>query len=184
MKKRIITSVLITVIFALVIVTSSFIALVNINAIKDAKETLAIYNFTLLKEGYKKEDLSVYKFKGESVRFTVVNKNGDVLFDNEKRFFVRQAMFDNDAIVVKDIKSHYVELKSLNHQKSLRFYFENYNHLGIWASKHVGGLIAFEPWVGHTDYVGFAGEFKEKEGVVSLEPGDSFECKFVVEINQ
>lgn len=84
MKKRIITSVLITVIFALVIVTSSFIALVNINAIKDAKETLAIYNFTLLKEGYKKEDLSVYKFKGESVRFTVVNKNGDVLFDNEK----------------------------------------------------------------------------------------------------
>lgn len=84
MKKRIITSVLITVIFALVIVTSSFIALVNINAIKDAKETLAVYNFTLLKEGYKKEDLSVYKFKGESVRFTVVNKNGDVLFDNEK----------------------------------------------------------------------------------------------------
>ena len=84
MKKRIITSVLITVIFALVIVTSSFIALVNINAIKDAKETLAIYNFTLLKEGYKKEDLLVYKFKGESVRFTVVNKNGDVLFDNEK----------------------------------------------------------------------------------------------------
>lgn len=107
-----------------------------------------------------------------------------LLFDNEKRFFVRQAMFDNDAIVVKDIKSHYVELKSLNHQKSLRFYFENYNHLGIWASKHVGGLIAFEPWVGHTDYVGFTGEFKEKEGVVSLEPGDSFECKFVVEINQ
>lgn len=84
MKKRIITSVLITVIFALVIVTSSFIALVNINAIKDAKETLAVYNFTISKEGYKKEDLLVYKFKGESVRFTVVNKNGDVLFDNEK----------------------------------------------------------------------------------------------------
>ena len=74
MKKRIITSVLITVIFALV----------NINAIKDAKETLAVYNFTISKEGYKKEDLLVYKFKGESVRFTVVNKNGDVLFDNEK----------------------------------------------------------------------------------------------------
>ncbi|WP_195989323.1 HAMP domain-containing sensor histidine kinase [Clostridium sp. D53t1_180928_C8] len=83
MKKRIITSVVITVIFALIIVTSSFIALVNINTIDDAKETLSIYNVCFSKEDYRNEDLSIYKFKGNSVRFTVVNKNGDVLFDNE-----------------------------------------------------------------------------------------------------
>lgn len=83
MKKRIITSVVITVIFALIIVTSSFIALVNINTIDDAKETLSIYNVCFSKEDYTKEDLSIYKFKGNSVRFTVVNKAGDVLFDNE-----------------------------------------------------------------------------------------------------
>lgn len=40
---------------------------------------------------------------------------------------------------------------------------ENFEHLGIWAAKHVGGLIAIEPWVGHNDYVGFTGEFKEKK---------------------
>ena len=34
---------------------------------------------------------------------------------------------------------------------------ENFNHLGIWTSKHVGGLLAIEPWVGHSDYVGFTG---------------------------
>ena len=83
MKKRIITSVVITVIFALIIVTSSFIALVNINTIDDAKETLSIYNVCFSKGNYSKEDLSIYKFKGNSVRFTVVNKDGDVLFDNE-----------------------------------------------------------------------------------------------------
>ena len=83
MKKRIITSVVITVIFALIIVTSSFIALVNINTIDDAKETLSIYNVCFSKENYSKEDLSIYKFKGNSVRFTVVNNDGDVLFDNE-----------------------------------------------------------------------------------------------------
>ena len=42
MKKRIITSVVITVVFALIIVTSSFIALVNVNTINDAKEILSI----------------------------------------------------------------------------------------------------------------------------------------------
>ncbi|MCD8027321.1 MAG: aldose 1-epimerase family protein [Erysipelotrichaceae bacterium] len=113
-----------------------------------------------------------------------MSHNTRLLFDNERRFFVRQELFNNDAIVVKDFKSKYVDLKSLNHHKSLRFYMENYNHLGIWASKHVGGLLAIEPWVGHSDYVDFTGEFKEKEGVVALAQGDTFECKFIVEINQ
>jgi galactose mutarotase-like enzyme len=106
------------------------------------------------------------------------------LFENERRFFVRQALFNNDAIVVKNIKSSYIALKSLNHNKSLVFHMENFNHVGLWTSKHVGGLLAIEPWVGHSDYVDFKGEFKEKEGVVCLKPNETFECKFTVEINQ
>ena len=58
-------------------------ALVNISTINDAKETLAIYNISISKGDYTKDDLSIYKFKGNSVRFTVVNKDGDVIFDNE-----------------------------------------------------------------------------------------------------
>ncbi len=84
MKKRIITSVVITVIFALIIVTSSFIVLVNINTINDAKEALAIYNLSLSKGDYGNEDLSIYKFKGNSVRFTIVNRDGEVIFDSER----------------------------------------------------------------------------------------------------
>ena len=84
MKKRIITSVIVTVIFALIIVTSSFITLVNINTINDAKEALSIYNICILKGDYSNEDLSMYKFKGNPIRFTVVNKEGEVIFDNEK----------------------------------------------------------------------------------------------------
>lgn len=106
------------------------------------------------------------------------------LFDNEKRFFVRQAMFDTDAVVVKNFKSENVALKSLNHNKSIVFHMTGFEHLGIWASKHVGGLIAIEPWVGHNDYVGFAGEFKEKEGVRTISPNETFECEFIVDINQ
>lgn len=84
MKKKIITSVVITVIFALVIVTSCFIGLVNISTIKDAKETLAIYNECVSREDYKDSKLlSLYKFKDNLVRFTVINKDGEVIFDNE-----------------------------------------------------------------------------------------------------
>ena len=84
MKKKIITLVVITVIFALVIVTSWLIGLVNISTIKDAKETLAIYNECVAREDYKDSKLlSLYKFKDNLVRFTVINKDGDVIFDNE-----------------------------------------------------------------------------------------------------
>ena len=84
MKKKIITLVVITVIFALVIVTSCFIGLVNISTIKDAKETLAIYNECVVREDYKDSKLlSLYKFKDNLVRFTVINKDGEVIFDNE-----------------------------------------------------------------------------------------------------
>ena len=84
MRKKIITLVVITVIFALVIVTSCFIGLVNISTIKDAKETLAIYNECVAREDYKDSKLlSLYKFKDNLVRFTVINKDGEVIFDNE-----------------------------------------------------------------------------------------------------
>ena len=106
------------------------------------------------------------------------------LFDHERRFFIRQALFNNDAVVVKNFQSKWVALKSIHHQKSIKFYMENFEHLGIWAAKHVGGLIAIEPWVGHNDYVGFTGEFKEKESIVALPQNQEFECKFTVEINQ
>ncbi len=112
--------------------------------------------------------------------------NGKVepLFDNEKRFFVRQAMFKDDAVVVTDFKSSWVSLKSLNHQKAVTLHMDNFNFLGIWGSKHVGGLIALEPWCGHADVEGFTGEFKEKEGIIALDQGNNFDCEFDIEITQ
>ena len=105
-------------------------------------------------------------------------------FDNEKRFFVRQELFNTDAIVIKKFKSENIALKSLNHDKSIVFHMNGFDHVGLWAAKHVGGLIAIEPWVGHTDYTDFNGEFKEKESCVELPVGKNFEVEFAVEINQ
>ncbi len=107
-----------------------------------------------------------------------------VFLKDEKRFFVRQELFNNDAIVLQDVKSDIVSLKSLNHNKSIDFHMEGFNHLGIWAAKHVGDLLAIEPWVGHTDYVDFEGELKDKVGVKSLTPNTDFECTFKIQINQ
>lgn len=105
-------------------------------------------------------------------------------FDHEKRFFVRQQLFNNDAIVIKDFKSENISIKSLNHQKSIVFHMQGFDHVGLWTAKHVGGLLAIEPWVGHADYVDFDGEFKDKESCVALDTDKEFNVQFAVEINQ
>ena len=105
-------------------------------------------------------------------------------FENERRFFIRQALFNSDAIVIPHFKSESVSLKSLVNDKVLTFHMHGFDHLGLWTSKHTGGLLAIEPWVGHTDYVDFHGEFKDKESIVTLKKGESFSCDFAIEIKQ
>lgn len=113
-----------------------------------------------------------------------MNREEHLFFDNEQRFFIQQRLFENDAIVLKDVKSPYLSLKNLYNQKSIRFYLNNFTYLGIWAAKHVGDLIAIEPWVGHLDYLDFNDEFKNKESIVNLNVGKEFICSFGIEINQ
>lgn len=113
-----------------------------------------------------------------------ITHKGELFLDNEKRFFVRQALFSNDTIILENFKSNQVALKSLNHDKSIVVHMDKFTHLGIWAAKHVGGLLAIEPWFGHSDYDDFVGEFKEKEGIIKLAKNNEFSACFKIEINQ
>ena len=106
-----------------------------------------------------------------------------MFLNNEKRFFVTQSQFNDDAIVVENFKSNMIALKSINHNHQIKFHMENFTHLGIWAAKHVGDLLAIEPWCGHTDYYDFDGELKDKVGVVKLSSKQDFDCTFKVEID-
>jgi len=82
MKKRILASSLITVIFALIVVTCSFIALVNIKEIDKTKEILSTYNDIIIKNNIlKDEDLNEFVINRTKIRFTIVDSEGNVLKD-------------------------------------------------------------------------------------------------------
>lgn len=87
MKKRIIIFNIIIVLFALLITTSSFVALVNVNEIEKTKGLLSSYNeIMILNQNFTDENLENFKVNNIKVRFTLVDKKGDVIFDssNEK----------------------------------------------------------------------------------------------------
>ncbi|TGY43909.1 HAMP domain-containing sensor histidine kinase [Clostridium sartagoforme] len=86
MKKRILFSSLITVIFALIIVTCSFIALVNIKGIEVTKETLKTYNEILIRTDSLNGDfIEEFHINNSDVRFTFIDKNGNVIKDTENK---------------------------------------------------------------------------------------------------
>ena len=82
MKKRIIISSLITVLFSLILVSASFLTLINMYEIQRTNENLGIYNNFFIEE-LKKGDVNLeqYKINNKNVRFTIISKNGTVLYD-------------------------------------------------------------------------------------------------------
>lgn len=86
MRKRILASSLITVIFALIIVTCSFIAIVNFKEIDRTKEILAGYNNLVIKSNnFDENNLKNFTINNSKVRFTFIDNEGNVVKDTDNK---------------------------------------------------------------------------------------------------
>ncbi|NKF05972.1 HAMP domain-containing protein [Clostridium gasigenes] len=98
MKKRIIVFNIITVLFALLILTSSFVALVNVNEIEKTKSLLSSYNkIMILNPNFTEKNLENFKINNVTVRFTLIDKNGNVKFDSSNKDLENH--FDREEII-------------------------------------------------------------------------------------
>ena len=98
MKKRIIVFNIITVLFALLILTSSFVALVNVNEIEKTKSLLSSYNkIMILNPNFTEKNLENFKINNVRVRFTLIDKNGNVKFDSSNKDLENH--FDREEII-------------------------------------------------------------------------------------
>lgn len=89
MRKRILSSVIITVMFALLIVVSVFVVFFNINKINSIKEDLRnvnniVFDYGIENESKIKEFSGDYYINNTNVRITVMDKKGNVIFDTLK----------------------------------------------------------------------------------------------------
>jgi len=103
-----------------------------------------------------------------------------VKFDGHK-LWLNKDMFDNDALVFKDLKTREVTIKSKNHSESLSVEFPNFNYLGIWA-KPGAPFVCIEPWLGCTDTEGQPKDISKKENIQKLKVGHVFETSFFISI--
>lgn len=85
------------------------------------------------------------------------------------RFVVSDDLFADDALVWTDLNSRSLTY-GVPDGPRLDIAFPDTPHLGIWT-KPGAAFLCIEPWAGHADPQGYAGEFRDKPGVIEIAPG-------------
>jgi galactose mutarotase-like enzyme len=99
---------------------------------------------------------------------------------NEDVIVLKHEMYNPDAIVLKDLKSSYVDLMSYKNDKVLRFHFKDFSILAVWSlMKENANFVCLEPWNGIQKK--FVKEH-EKMGVLSLKENEEKEFSYTIEI--
>ncbi|MES2560455.1 MAG: aldose 1-epimerase family protein [Bacteroidota bacterium] len=90
------------------------------------------------------------------------------------------ALFNDDAIVFKNLQSNQFTLKQHNGTFKIRINYSGFPHMGIWAPKGNQQFICLEPWCGHADPVEGHDDVSRKEGIVKLEGGAQFNRSYAL----
>jgi galactose mutarotase-like enzyme len=94
---------------------------------------------------------------------------------------LRDALFDEDAIIFDRLSSRRIVYGAPG-GPGVEIAFADFPDLGIWAKPGIAPFVCLEPWQGMASPAGFAGEFAQKPGVVTLEPGATREWRYSIRI--
>ena len=91
-------------------------------------------------------------------------------------------LFADDALVFKHYDFNALTLRSRQSARFVRFRFDGFPYLGLWTKGPGANFVCVEPWYGIASPAGEPGELSEKEGILTLEPGQTFSATYSMEI--
>ena len=91
-------------------------------------------------------------------------------------------LFADDALVFKHYDFTRLTLRSRKSARFVRFRFDGFPYLGLWTKGPGAGFVCVEPWHGVASPTGEPGELHEKEGIITLAPGQSFSANYSMEV--
>ena len=140
-------------------------------------------------EGEKYEDYFLEFEKVEDAPTWVLHKNGlqsdesRPVFNNSNIIPLHAHLFEDDALIFKNLKSSVVWLKSKKSDQVLTFNYKGFPYLGIWAKPNAD-FVCIEPWMGVTDSWDTDRKFETKEGIMTLEGRGKFDAFYSMEISE
>lgn len=104
----------------------------------------------------------------------------NILKDN--KIYLKENTFDNDAVIMKNIKSNKVVLQNhKTNQKILEFDFTGFPYLALWSKKGAP-FVCIEPWQNTSDRIDSTQIYKDKENIIELPKDKEFKCEFKIKI--
>ena len=91
-------------------------------------------------------------------------------------------LFAEDALIWSPVASQSLRYGAEDGPQ-LRIDFPDTPDLGIWT-KPGARFICIEPWHGHADPAGYAGDFRDKPGVIQLAPGEEWTRRMWVTLEE
>lgn len=95
---------------------------------------------------------------------------------------LRYDLFADDALVFKHYDFTRITLRSRKSSHFVRFQFDGFPYLGLWTKGPGASFVCVEPWHGIASPAGEPGELSEKEGILTLEPGQVFSAAYTIEV--
>jgi galactose mutarotase-like enzyme len=100
-------------------------------------------------------------------------------FKNQDKLQLKPSLFYDDALVFKDLKSTRIYICSDKTIHGLHCDFAGFPYMGLWAAKDAP-FVCIEPWCGIADSVDHNQELEEKEGIIKLESGETWNVKWSI----
>lgn len=113
----------------------------------------------------------------------LISPKTKTIFNNSAILPLKHDLFNDDALIFKDLKSKKVTLKSKTHGNILSVFYSDFEYLGVWAKPN-GDYVCIEPWLGIADNENTNQNIKEKAGILTLEAGKTFKASYSIEIHQ
>ena len=105
------------------------------------------------------------------------------IFNTKNSIQLKPDLFNNDALIFKDLKSRKIALVSDKHGEILNMTFKGFNYLGIWAKPNAP-YVCIEPWLGIADSENTSQNLVEKEGIIKLPENETFSANYSVQIHE
>jgi len=131
------------------------------------------------------EDYCLVFDKKEAAEELLCDKNG--LLTGEKKNYLNldtiplhNKLFSNGSFILTKLKSEYVSIVEKKTGRAVKVRIKDFPYVVFWSMPDNIPFICIEPWYGLPDRAGTNGNFLDKEGIIKLERGKSFECSQVI----
>lgn len=111
---------------------------------------------------------------GFSKECFVNGKDETFMLDEEKRLWLTHSLFDEDAIVLKNM-GYEVSLQAKKGKKKIGLLFPKMQYFGIWHMPHTDApYVCLEPWSSLPSRDGIIEDLEKQEQLIALPSGDSY----------